>query len=67
VLAGLILAAALRLLSAVLWPAGSAAVPWPDWRAALVAGSVGLAVMRGRLNPVAALLGGALAGACICG
>ena len=38
-----------------------------DWRATLVAGSVGLAVMRGRLNPVAALLGGALAGACICG
>lgn len=67
VVAALILAAALRLLQAALWPAAQAAGGAVDWRAALVAGAVCAAVLHGRVSPVAALLGGSLAGAWLCG
>ncbi len=67
VVAALILAAALRLLQAALWPAANGAGGAFDWRGALVAGAVGAVVLHGRVSPVLALLGGSLAGAWLCG
>lgn len=67
VVAALILAAALRLLQAALWPGASGAGGTADWWATLVAGAVCAAVAHGRVSPVAALLGGSLVGAWLCG
>ncbi len=65
VIAGLILAVALRLCRVVLW-AGMEPGGWlPAWQPLAVAGVVCLLVVHGRWSPVLALAMGAVAGACL--